>query len=55
MPHAYHVQAIPQGLIREVDPTLPYLEQIKRLADLDAIKKSGLNIVVDAMHGAGAG
>lgn len=48
-------QAMSQGLIREVDPTPPYLEQIKRLADLDAIKKSGLNIVVDVMHGAGAG
>jgi len=48
-------QAMSQGLIREVDPTPPYLEQIKRLADLDAIKKSGLNVVVDVMHGAGAG
>ncbi len=48
-------QAAAQGLAREIDPTPPYVEQIGRLVDLDAIRNSGLDIVVDAMHGSGAG
>ena len=44
-----------QDLIQEVDPVPPYLEQLGRLIDLEAIKTSGLNVVVDAMHGAGSG
>ena len=44
-----------RDLILEVDPVPPYLEQLGRLVDLGAIRTSGLNIVVDAMHGAGGG
>ena len=44
-----------QGLVVEIDPDPPYLERIARLVDLAAIKDAGLNIIVDAMFGAGAG
>ena len=44
-----------QEFVRDIDPAPPYLEQIARLVDLDAIADAGLNIVVDAMYGAGAG
>ena len=44
-----------EGLVRDIDAMSPYLEQIARLVDLDAISEAGLNIVVDAMYGAGAG
>ena len=47
-------QAAAQGLISEIDPKPPYVEQIARMVDLDAIKESGIKVVVDAMHGAGA-
>ena len=44
-----------QGLVREIDPMPPYLEHLARLVDLDSIAGAGLNVVVDAMYGAGAG
>lgn len=37
------------------DPTLGYFRQLARLVDLDAIARAGLHVLVDAMHGAGAG
>ena len=43
------------GLITDIDPVPTYLEHIGRLIDLDAISGAGLNVVVDAMFGAGAG
>ncbi len=44
-----------QGLVCDFDPAPPYLEQVARLVDLDAISQSGIRLVVDAMYGAGAG
>jgi alpha-D-glucose phosphate-specific phosphoglucomutase len=44
-----------EGLVRDIDPAPPYLEQVAGLVDLDAISKSGIRLVVDAMYGAGAG
>ena len=44
-----------RGLVRDIDPMPPYLEQISRLVDLDGIARSGLRVVVDAMYGAGSG
>lgn len=41
--------------IKEFDPDPDYLRQISRLVDLELIKRSGLNIVVNPMHGSGAG
>ncbi len=43
------------GLICEIDPTSAYRESIARLVNLNAIRAAGLNVMVDAMHGAGAG
>ena len=44
-----------QGLIVDFDPMPPYVEHLGHLVDLDAIVQSGLDVVVDAMYGAGAG
>ena len=44
-----------QGLVCDFDPAPPYLEQVARLVDLEAISRSGIRLVVDAMYGAGAG
>ena len=44
-----------QGLVRDFDPMPAYVEQVARLVDLPAIRHAGLNVVVDAMYGAGAG
>lgn len=46
---------IAAGLITLVDPNQSYNESIGRLIDLDVIRGSGMRVVVDAMHGAGAG
>ena len=43
------------GLVHDIDPTPAYRESIARLVNLDAIRAAGLNVLVDAMHGAGAG
>ena len=43
------------GLIVDLDPDPPYLERIASLVDLDLIRGAGLNVVVDAMYGAGLG
>jgi phosphomannomutase len=43
------------ALITEVDFLPPYLEAIRRFADLDRIAKSGFKFAIDCMYGAGAG
>ena len=43
------------GLVHDIDPAPAYRESIARLVNLDAIRAAGLNVLVDAMHGAGAG
>ena len=43
------------GLVQDTDPTPAYRESIAALVNLDAIRAAGLNVLVDAMHGAGAG
>ncbi len=43
------------GLIRDVDPNPAYRESIAGLVNLEAIRNAGLSVMVDAMHGAGAG
>ena len=48
-------QAREGGLVQGIDPTPSYLDQVARLVDLEAISQAGLNVVVDAMFGAGAG
>ncbi len=44
-----------RGLVEYIDPETDYLNHVAQLVDLDAIRNSGLDIVVDSMHGAGAG
>ena len=43
------------GLLHDVDAAPAYRESIARLVDLNAIRSAGLTVLVDAMHGAGAG
>lgn len=45
--------AIKQGHIEIVDIETRYVEHVKKNFDLDAINRSGLNLVYDAMYGAG--
>ena len=44
-----------RGLFERFDPTPDYLNHVAQFVDLDAIRNAGLNVVVDSMHGAGAG
>ena len=44
-----------RGMITEFDPVGPYAERLGELVDADALRSAGLKVVVDAMHGAGAG
>ncbi len=44
-----------QGLLEYFDPEPEYLAHAATLIDIMAIRNAGLNIVVDSMHGAGAG
>lgn len=43
------------GLIEYIDPSAAYVEQIGKMVDIEAIKNSGFNVVLDAMWGVGAG
>ena len=43
------------GLLEEFNPQPDYLNHIASFVDLAAIRSAGLDIVVDSMHGAGAG
>lgn len=48
-------QADAGGLLETFDPEPDYLNHIASFVDLAAIRNAGLDIVVDSMHGAGAG
>jgi phosphomannomutase len=43
------------GLITYFDPDPVYFKQLKRLIDLEAIRRSHLKVIVDSMYGAGIG
>ena len=43
------------GAITEFDPISPYVDRLAELIGADALRSAGLKVVVDAMHGAGAG
>ncbi len=47
--------AVAAGLVEVVDPVPAYARQVARIVDVDAIRRRGLHIVHEAMHGAGAG
>lgn len=42
-------------LITKFDPTEAYLKQLRTLIDIDAIKKAGINLVIDPMFATGRG
>jgi len=48
-------KAVKEGLVEHVDLAPVYLKQVAKLVDLDSIRKAGLNIIIDSMHGAGIG
>ena len=47
--------AAPRESVTEFDPVGPYAERLGELVDTSALRSAGLKVVVDAMHGAGAG
>ncbi|MDO8670507.1 MAG: phosphoglucomutase/phosphomannomutase family protein [Dehalococcoidia bacterium] len=47
--------ALSAGLVDYFDPAPPYLAQVRRLVDVEAIKNAGLRVAVDSMYGAGIG
>jgi alpha-D-glucose phosphate-specific phosphoglucomutase len=44
-----------KGLITYLDPDPAYFKQLKRLIDLEAIRRSHLKVIADSMYGAGSG
>ncbi len=48
-------EAETKGLLEYLDPRPAYLGHIATLLDIQAVRDAGLKIVVDSMHGAGAG
>ena len=47
--------AVESGAVELFDPEPDYLARVAGLVDVKAIRQSGLTVVTDAMHGAGAG
>ena len=52
VPLAY---ALDEGLVQYFDARQPYHRHIATLVDLEGIREAGLKVLVDPMHGAGAG
>ncbi len=48
-------EAFERGWAREVDATPEYMDQMGRMVDLGVVRGAGMDVLVDAMHGAGAG
>jgi len=48
-------RAMELGTGKYIDQTSSYMGQMARLVDLQGIRNAGLNVVADAMYGAGAG
>ena len=48
-------EARSRGLVRDIDPMPPYIDQVSRMVDLDAISGARIKVVTDSMYGAGAG
>jgi phosphomannomutase len=48
-------EAEAQGLVQRFDAAPPYIENLKKLVDLEPIKAAGLTVLVDAMWGNGGG
>ncbi|MCC7103564.1 MAG: phosphoglucomutase/phosphomannomutase family protein [Chloroflexi bacterium] len=48
-------QASAAGTLEYIDPTAAYLDRVREMVDLAAVRDAGLTIVADAMYGTGAG
>ena len=48
-------EGVKSGLVEYFDPEPLYLENLGRLVDLDGIRRAGLRVAVDSMHGSGTG
>jgi len=48
-------EGLNNGLITYFNPDPAYFKQLKRLVDLEAIRRSHLKVIVDSMYGAGIG
>ena len=48
-------QAKGKGLVRTFDPRADYLRHLSELVEIERLREAGLRVVVDPMHGAGAG
>jgi phosphomannomutase len=48
-------EAKAKGLVEMFDPRPHYIAHLSELVNLDGLRASGLRVVVDCMHGAGAG
>jgi len=44
-----------KGLVQTFDPRADYLRHLSELVEIDRLQEAGLRVVVDPMHGAGAG
>jgi len=54
-PRMPFAEAERRGLFQVADLLTPYLAHLGTLVDLPALRKTGYKIVIDSMHGAGAG
>ncbi|MHB1128289.1 MAG: phosphoglucomutase/phosphomannomutase family protein [Bacillota bacterium] len=48
-------EAEQRGLVRHISPKEAYLDHLRQVVDLSAIKKAGLRVVIDPLYGAGIG
>lgn len=48
-------EASARGLVKQFDPVSDYMKQLARMVDLEVVRGAGINVLADAMHGAGAG
>ena len=47
--------ATKSGIAKKFDPATAYIKHISELVNIEKIRRSGINIAVDSMYGAGAG
>ena len=48
-------EGVKSGLVEYFDPEPLYMENLAGVVDLDCIRRAGLRVVVDSMHGSGGG
>jgi phosphomannomutase len=49
------MEARRRGLVEDYDPDPAYLRHLEEILDLEALRRAGLRVVADPMHGAAAG